>query len=229
MSDTKYVYIRNISGSGLDLATTGFLDKDKTTNSSFDEREIMRSAEVRKFLGLKYIELLTEEQLAELEKEKKAASVQPSDFLDEVEQPKDVVQAVANVQQALDALKALVEGKNVKVPKRRGRPSKKQPPQAETESAQGEFVDQSNSEENIPLENIPDQPPAGMEPLNDPVKKMLGRKPYEKPLPDEEIKQFIQGSLDIGMLRELAVFLKPGSVKNLAKRKLREVGAKLGG
>lgn len=229
MSDTKDVYIRNISGSGLDLATTGFLEKNQITSGTFEEREILRSPEIKKFLGLKFIELVTEEQLEKLNKELNAAKVAPAtteDFLDSVEQPQDVVKAVANVQSALDTLKALLEGKNVKV-KRRGRPPKNVPPVEESEASQGESDENENTED-IQMDDIPDQPPAGMEPLNDPVKKMLGRKPYEKPLPNAEVKQFLTDSMDLGMLRELAVFLKPGPLKNLAKRKLREVSAKLG-
>lgn len=227
---TEYVYIHNISDSSIDLATTGvFLDKNAVSKDSYDAEELKRSSEIRKFVHLKMIELLTEAQydkfIQKQDFEKKAAEAeqQEQEFYDTQEPPKGVTEAFANVENALRNLRSLVEGKAVKVYKKRGPKPKNAPPAEETEKAQG------TSEEVGMTDAIPDQPATGMEPMNDPVKKLLGRPPYSKASSDKEIKTFIMGSMDLGMLRELATFLKPGELKTMAKRKYREASAVLGG
>ena len=233
---TKYVFIRNISGSALDLATTGlFMNKDAISKDSYELDQLNRSSEIRKFVGLKFIQLLSQDELDKVlaservKSEVKVETPVEEDFFSTMESSQAAAKAVDMVEKGLSVLKLLLKGEKVKKGKRGKEASKATPPAGETESSEGTFtpeqtLDEQRADEADP---IPDSPPPGMEPMNEPVKRLLGRPPYTKAAERSELEGFIQGTMDLGMLRELSTFLPVGELKSKAKKKLRQVQARL--
>jgi hypothetical protein len=128
-------------------------------------------------------------------------------------------------------------GRKPALPSRR--PKKNLPPAGETEAAQGTYEDvqptppltveaaQTQPAEREDDDFIPDVPPVGMQPMNDIVKRLIGTPPYQRGATQQEKVKFIQSTMDVGLLRELAIFEKPGALKDLAKKKLRLAKAQM--
>lgn len=199
MSDPM-VHIYNVSGSALEVATVGLvMEKGAISAEQYALSELDRSGEIKKYKQLHFIQLITPEQAEALRK----PPTQP--ILDEVlnspEPTNQIKQALANLRKGLDSLEVLLSGKEVP-------------------------VDTSSKSDQTPEDDgIPAQPPKGMEPMNDPVKKLLGRAPYSGAASTQEQINYARTCNDPGILRELATFATDASVKNLARKKLREVSA----
>jgi hypothetical protein len=70
-------------------------------------------------------------------------------------------------------------------------------------------------------EYIPNEPPAGMHPVNDIVKRFLGYPPYSQAYTPQEKGAYLTKCEDVGILREIAIYARPGKVKDAAKVQLR--------
>jgi hypothetical protein len=70
-------------------------------------------------------------------------------------------------------------------------------------------------------EYIPNEPPAGMHPVNDIVKRFLGYPPYVQAYTPQEKGAYLTKCEDVGILREIAIYARPGKVKDAAKVQLR--------
>jgi len=70
-------------------------------------------------------------------------------------------------------------------------------------------------------EYIPNEPPAGMHPINDIVKRFLGYPPYTVGYTPQEKGAFLTKCDDVGILREIAIYARAGKVKDAAKSQLR--------
>jgi len=237
MSDTK-VHIHNTSGSCMDLTVSLglFMDRDYITPDVFSLDQLQRNAEVQKYVNMKFLELLTFDEVAALKKSrgvptKKVVEIE-TEFFETMEQPLEIQQAIANLEQSLGTLKSLIMGQKTKIVK----PTKKKRVvvAAEHEAAHGNVETKVNTEPNTEAQGgsseddeLDAPPPSGMLPINEPIKKLLGKAPYNKMQSSTEITKFIQGCMDLGMLRELAVFLDPGVLKTLAKKKLKQVQAQI--
>lgn len=234
----KMLYIHNVSGSQLEVATVSLvMEKNAISADCFPEDKLASSSEIQKFKNLKFIKLLTAEELDAVKAKAEAAKPAPevveisSDIVDKVigtiEQPQAVQTAIRKMQDGLDQLKALLEGKTISAVVRTAAPSKV--PVGETEAAAGGTMaktaasapttPEANEDEG---EFIPDIAPKGMEPKNDPVRKFFGKSPYTVSFSYQDKMKFITGCGDPGMLREIAIFETPGRVKDMAKKKLRE-------
>lgn len=243
------VHLWNKSGSQLALTTLGLImDRDAITAESFEKEKLESLEDVQKYKSLAWLKLLSPEDAQSARQQKLNAStvipqetaiepILPVEDLDiEGGTADQIKEAVATIQTQLQYITSLMTSKRAinkpATARRPGRPRKIAPPQSETESAQGTFVQQPTqpiavtgaqvpSEEREDDDFIPDTPPIGMMPMNDIIKRLLGCPPYTKGASQQERIKFIQGSMDVGLLREMAIFEKPGAVKDLAKKKLR--------
>lgn len=231
------VHIKNTSGSALEIATVALLmEKDTISSASFPLEDLDASNEIQKFKQLHFIQLLSPDEanvarakaaIAQVEEQQRTIA---DDVLDTIEQTKDMQAAFLKVEKALSDLKSLLSGRKITTSK----PTAPPKPEAmvSTEGA-GEQAESTGSVEQTVTaskeadddEVIPDNPPLGMKPVNDPAKKFIGVEPYEQPLSYQEKLKFLSQCSDIGIVREIAIFEKPGRVKELAKKKLRECKA----
>ncbi len=222
MSDSV-VYIQNTSGSQLEVATVSLImEKDAISSEPFPLSQLQNSGEIKKYQQLHFIQLLTAEQAAKLRTPAKLAPTAEElteEVLGSIEQPTEVQEALTNLRKGLDALEALITGKSVISQKTKPTPK---PPTSESEQGTHEESSTEDSAREDEDESIPDTPPAGMSPMNDPVKKFFGKPPYNTPLGYQDQLKYITNCNDIGILREIAMFAPKGRVKDLTKKKLRE-------
>lgn len=231
----KMLYIQNISGSQLEVATVSLvMEKNAISADCFPEDKLATSSEIQKFKNLKFIKLLTVEELDAARAAAVPVQVQTPEIIDEVlatvEQPAAVQSAIRKMQDGLDQLKALMSGKPVQKTVAPALPPRV--PVGETEAAAGGTMIKTATPTSIAPEVpgtneddgefIPDFPPKGMEPKNDPIRKFFGKSPYTVTFTYQEKMKFITACSDPGMLREIAIFEAPGRVKDMAKKKLRE-------
>lgn len=243
---TKMVYVHNVSGSQLDVATLGLvLEKDQITPEAFELNKLNSSSEIKKLSNLHFIELLSEEefeQMKEVKQAEQAVALSTSEkvheaFFGDIDamEIQRLESAASKVRESLGILEALISGKKVpaKVPvvKASGIPV------SETEAGVGGISTKASSEgkdenaagnEQDDDDFIPDLPPKGMSPRNDPAKKFLGFPPFNTPMDYNEKKKFLDACSDIGILKEIAVFEKPGPMKSMVKERLKEVKKKAG-
>lgn len=232
-------HIHNISGSQLDVATIGaVMNVDAITYDTYEEDVLMKSPEIRRYINeLKFVELLTDKQVEAFKKAKEAKVVAEAkakteesvdlEFFGSMETVKEVQRSIANLEAGLEAVKAVINGK--KMPKTVGtRRKKKEVSAEESEKTQGSFATNESTEKSndfatpeLDDEDIPKTPPLGMTPMNDPSKTYLVSDP------DKKIA-YLNGCMDIGILREIAIFETDAKLKALATKKLGEAKRKAG-
>lgn len=219
------VYIRNTSGSSLDIATIGLvLNKDQVTSEPFDLEDLQKSGEIKKYQQLHFIQLVDEPEMKRLMTPQPVSTVEiVEEVFSSIEQPIAIQKAVEDVKKSLSVLESLLSNKPATVHPVKSK-TKPTLPTEETEAGQG-IKETASAETSDEDEVIPENPPKGMSPLNDASKRFFGKSPYTQPLPLEDKNAFIHSCNDVRILREIAVFENPGIIKSLAKQKLREVKA----
>lgn len=245
--DSKMLYIRNISGSQLDVATVGLvLEKDQITSEPFEYAKLSSSGEIKKLQNMHFIQLLDDAELAKVQAQKaadvEAEKVQtPTEVADaffndiDSKEQQRLAKAADKIREGLAVFEALLTGK--KAPKISKDVVPPVVPVGEHESEQGGTTTKVASEgkdenragnEPDDDEFIPETPPVGMTPRNDLAKKFLGFPPYNIPLEYDAKKAFLEKCHDVGLLREIAIFEKPGPMRMMIKARLKEAKKKAG-
>jgi len=231
---SKTVHIRNTSGSQLDVSTVGVvLEKDAITSDSYRLERLEDSGEIKKYLNLGFIQLLDDDAVAKLKASqqqvvKAAAALTLKDSDDILSNESEQLEAATKkLQEAMDILKAVVSGAKVPKTTKTAAPAI---PTIETEAGQGKHITASTEgkDENSSAQGadddefFPEKPPTGMTPRNDVTKRFLGSAPYNVPMMDTLKKVTLENCLDIGTLREIILFEKPGEIRELAKAQLKK-------
>ena len=241
---TKKVHIHNTSGSNLELATIGtMMDRNMISYESYDADKLAESSEIQKFVSNGFIKLLTPQEAAAARVAKaEDKESNPESVADlEMETPPLLHQAQQKLSEGLSLLQKAMANAN-SGPMVDGRSVKKNPVKTTVAGSpafnivdDGQSINVTQDKEPRTVEasgeddEFPKLPPPGIMPRNEPVKKFLGKPPYSQPMGEKEQLAYLKECLDITILQEIAMLALPGRVRDLARKKVREVRSSLAG